>query len=271
MKFVHRLVLSLNLVVDYKSSRKRSGIEPMQKSFCAILILLSLLSSLSIADDYNWATSWSSAKNTMDDDAYFDHRYTVYCGCEYESKGNSYGSGTVDTAKCGLDVADIYASPAKRIEWEHIVPASLMPQGQFYCWQNESEIEACGFGEKKNRECCSEVSPIAKIMNLDLFNLAPAVGQLNQYRTNDPYGEVGDGIGYEGLGQRCEARDLGGTSSTANGIFEPPDCKKGDLARTWFYMRLRHGVYISAKQEKMFKEWSEKDPVSPWEKQGMIA
>jgi len=146
----------------------------------ALLTILTLLSCTSLAETYNWASSWAAAKNTLDDQVYFDNRTTLYCGCAYTSKNNSSGSGSIDTGKCGLEVAPKKKGSAKRIEWEHIVPASLMPQAKFYCWQGESEIKQCGFGKEKNRECCSEVSPIAKIMNYDLYSLAPSVGQLNQ-------------------------------------------------------------------------------------------
>ncbi len=101
-------------------------------------------------------------------------------------------------------------------------------------------------------------------MIFDLFNLAPSAAQLNQYRLNDPYAEISNGEKYEGFGHSCKARDLGGTS--VGGKFEPPNCKKGDLARTWFYMRLAHGVHIDDETEKMFLKWSKNDPVSPWER-----
>jgi len=102
-------------------------------------------------------------------------------------------------------------------------------------------------------------------MMYDLFNLAPSASQLNQYRTNDPYGEIPEGSPHEGFGTQCEAKDLNGTTSGPQGLFEPPDCKKGDVARTWFYMRLAHGVEIDPATEALFLEWSSNDPVSPWE------
>lgn len=42
-------------------------------------------------------------------------------------------------------------------------------------------------------------------------------------------GEISDKAAYEGLGLSCIARDLNGTRSGLKGLFESPDCKKGDI------------------------------------------
>lgn len=99
-----------------------------------------------------------------------------------------------------------------------------------------------------------------------MFNLSVEAAQLNQFRTNEPYGEIPDNVTHEGFVAKCEARDLNGTTSGFGGQFEPPNCKKGDVARIWFYMRLAHGIVIDADTEAMFERWSQNGPVSPWEK-----
>lgn len=233
-----------------------------------LLIFLFVTPLLSFASQFEPATSWSKAKNLLDDRVYFDKRFTVYCGCPFKSDNDSDGSGDIDADACGFQNVLLKRNVRDTIQWEHIVPASLMPVGNYMCWQHESEVKQCtnsqGEVTKRNRACCEAVSPSGKLMIFDLFNLAPAAAQLNQYRLNDPYGEIKDEVTHEGFGQQCKAKDLGGTS--VGGKFEPPDCKKGDLARTWFYMRLAHGVYIDEDTENMFQKWSESDPVSPWEK-----
>jgi deoxyribonuclease-1 len=235
-----------------------------------IIGILVLPISLSALADFHPAGSWSSAKNTLDDHVYFDMRFTLYCGCHYISDNDSDGSGDIDADACGLGGVTKKRNVRNTIQWEHIVPASLMPVGSYLCWQQESAVKQCkndqGEVKLKNRACCDKVSPSGKLMLYDLFNLAPAAAQLNQYRSNDPYGEVPDDVEHEGFGDRCLARDLNGTQPGPDGLFEPPDCKKGDVARTCFYMRLAHGVVISPEQEEMFQSWSDSDPVSPWEK-----
>ena len=235
-----------------------------------LIVIFTAIISGNVYAEYKPAKSWSSAKNVLDDKVYVDHRYTFYCGCEFKSDNDSDGSGDIDADACGLGGVSKMRHVKDTIQWEHIVPASLMPVGQYMCWQKETEVKQCknkqGIVTKKNRTCCEKVSPSGKLMIFDLFNLAPSAAQLNQYRTNDPYGEVPDNSGYEGFGQRCTARDLNGTSSGPDGLFEPPDCKKGDAARTWFYMRLAHGVHIDEATEALFNAWSAADPVSPWER-----
>jgi len=239
------------------------------KHLSLTISLTLLLSSTAIAD-FTPASSWRSAKNNLDDHVYNDQRHTFYCGCEYTSKGTSTGSGTINADACGLQDVPKKRGTRNRVEWEHIVPASLMPVGGYMCWQKETEVQACqnsdGKVTKKNRQCCDKVSPSGRLMMYDLFNIAPAASQLNQYRTNDPYGEIPDGSEFEDFGAQCEAKDLNGTTSGPSGLFEPPDCKKGDVARTWFYMRLAHGVVIDTATEALFFEWSANDPVSPWER-----
>ena len=231
---------------------------------CIVVVTFNVLA------DFKPAKTWNRAKNMLDDSVYFDHRYTVYCGCEYQSDNDSDGSGDINADACGLNGVTKMRHVRNTIQWEHIVPASLMPVGQYMCWQKESEVKQCqdktGKVKKKNRSCCEAVSPSGKLMIFDLFNLAPSAAQLNQYRTNDPYGEVPDNANYEGFGSSCKVRDLNGTTSGPQGLFEPPDCKKGDAARTWFYMRQAHGVLIDKATEALFNSWSTQDPVSPWER-----
>ncbi len=131
------------------------------------------------------------------------------------------------------------------MEWEHAVPASLMPARQFDCWVLGS------------REDCERDDPRAQAMMFDLHNLAPSVGQVNALRGNDRYADLPDNPGQFGA---CPAVDT-------QGEFEPSDCLKGNVARVWLYMSFRHGVVIPSDERDMFDQWSLDDPVSPWEKQ----
>ena len=57
---------------------------------------------------------------------------------------------------------------------------------------------------------------------------------------------------------KCQLED-------ARGANQPPDCRKGDVARVWFYRAERYGVVISPPEQIMSEEWSMMDPVSSWE------
>ncbi len=210
---------------------------------CAIVLVASLvvLASAAIAD----SPGWRRVKNTADDIIYAGKNRTFYCGCVYTSDGDNDGSGDVDHQVCGYEIPDKHKNVAKRIQWEHIVPASLMPARNFECW-------AMG-----GRAKCERDDPRAQAMIFDLHNLAPSIGQVNQYRSNDRYSEIGDQGKIFG---QCPAKDI-------KDAFEPPDCLKGDVARVWLYMSFRHGVAISQEERDMFEQWSADDPVSKWESQ----
>jgi len=202
--------------------------------------------------------SWSSAKRAAEDDVYHDNLNTLYCGCDYTT------ARTIDLAACGVTARDKYVARASKMEWEHIVPASLMPAANMSCWQHSESNATCAEKNLKTRSCCERVSQPAKNMIFDLHNMAPSVGQVNAYRLHDRYGVVADGgTGFEDW-PGCDAQHFR-ASSTREHRFEPPDCAKGDVARVWFYMNDQHGVAIPDVEWNMFVEWDQADPISPWE------
>ena len=118
----------------------------------------------------------------------------------YTSDHDSDGSGSVDHQACGYVPPQSYTNRANRIEWEHIVPASLLPAHQFDCWVHGS------------RDKCEREDPRAQAMIFDLHNLAPAIGQVNALRSNDRYTEIpGPPSGLEA----CPIQD-------ESNAFEPP-------------------------------------------------
>jgi deoxyribonuclease-1 len=158
-----------------------------------------------------------------------------------------------------------YMNRSRRIEWEHIVPASLMPAHEFACWQNPEQFDDCHEADGdviRGRACCEKISLAARLMIFDWHNLAPSIGQVNAYRLNDRYGMVADDTAEQWPG--CGAQHFR-ASSASDHRFEPADCTKGDVARVWFYMHDQHGVVIPDAEWNMFVEWDATDPVSSWE------
>ncbi|MCZ4279650.1 endonuclease [Kiloniella laminariae] len=199
--------------------------------------------------------SWREAKNAADDVIFQDRPRSFYCGCRYSSDGDSDGSGKIDPVSiegesCGYKIQDKHKNRAGRVEWEHVVPASLMPARNFDCWTKEAD------GKRGSRSRCEKESPAAQAMIFDLHNLVPAIGQVNALRGNDRYGELPAQTSDFG---RCEIEDT-------NSSFAPPPCKRGDVARIWLYMSARHGVALIAGEADRFERWSKADPVSPWER-----
>jgi deoxyribonuclease I len=135
-----------------------------------------------------------------------------------------------------------FKNRSRVIEYEHIVPASLMA-GHLPCWR------------KGGRKYCETKDREAQARIFDPHNLAPEVGEINALRSDDLYNDLPANTSDFG---RCPIED-------SRGAFEPPDCEKADLARVWFYIGERYGLRLKSRQWKMLEQWSAKDPVSPWE------
>jgi len=169
---------------------------------------------------------------------------TLYCGCKWVWTGKS--GGRVDLASCGY-IPRKNANRAARIEWEHIVPAWVMGH-QRQCWQK---------GGRKN---CTSSDPVFRIMEADLFNLAPVIGEVNGDRSNHLYGMVARTMPNQ-YGQ-CTTRTDFKERTT-----EPRDAVKGFVARVTFYMYDRYGLSMSKAQQRILMAWDLQFPVSTWEKE----
>ena len=115
---------------------------------------------------------------------------------------------------------------------------------QMQCWQN---------GGRKN---CKK-NQTFKMMEGDLHNLVPAIGELNGDRSNFKFTEIAG-----------ESRNYGACNFEVDfksRLVEPREEVKGDVARIYFYMRDTYNVKISDKQTKMLNAWNNIDPVNDWE------
>lgn len=167
----------------------------------------------------------------------------LYCGCKWTWVGKS--GGRIDPASCGLQ-ARKQQTRAERTEWEHIVPAWTFGH-QRQCWQNGG------------REACVDNDPTFRAMEADLFNLYPAVGEVNGDRSNFNYGMVSGNT--QQYGQCTTKIDF--VQKTA----EPRDAVKGLVARTTFYMFDRYQLSMSRQQQQVLMAWNKQYPVSAWERQ----
>jgi len=94
-------------------------------------------------------------------------------------------------------------------------------------------------------------------MEADLHNLVPAIGEANGDRSNYSFAML------EG-----EPRAYGSCDFEVNfkaRKAEPAPEVRGNIARTYFYMRDQYGLKISKKQTQLFHAWSKLDPVDDWE------
>jgi deoxyribonuclease I len=182
---------------------------------------------------------------------------SFYCGCTITRTGDS--SGDVDLSSCA------YQSPgnvnrARRLEWEHIVPASRLGQGRA-CWT--TGLPACTNAQgvvEPGRECCEQADPVYQMMSSDPVNLAPAVGEVNAVRSNHPFGMV-DRANATTFGAQC-----GMAVDAVAGRAEPPDGRKGDVARVMAYMSRAYGLTVPAQDADLYVQWMAQDPVSDEER-----
>ena len=143
------------------------------------------------------------------------------------------------------------------LEWEHVVPAHAF--GQSFVEWREGHPDCVKSNGKtyKGRSCAEKTSEPFQLMEADLYNLRPAIGEVNGDRSNYDYAMI-DG----------EQRKYGACNMEIEGSkAEPPDNRFGDIARTYFYMESAypgHGI-VSNADEKLLASWDAMDPVDAWE------
>ncbi|WP_348703119.1 endonuclease [uncultured Neptuniibacter sp.] len=135
------------------------------------------------------------------------------------------------------------ANRASRIEWEHVMPAWAFGH-QMQCWQ------------QGGRKACGKI-PQFKKMESDMHNLVPAIGEVNGDRSNYSFTQL---AGEPRVYGACDME----VDFKARKV-EPTDAVRGDIARTYFYMRDRYGLNLSKQQTQLLNAWNKLDPVDAWE------
>ena len=141
-----------------------------------ILILITLILMPYQAFTQNMQiTSFSKSKKLLLK-LYKDNPVTLYCSCSFKGKKPNLSS-------CGY-IPKKDKKHANRIEWEHVVPAHAFGQS-FSEWRNGHPKCVKKNGKKfKGRKCAEKVNEEYKRMQADMFNLYPAIGEVNGRRSN---------------------------------------------------------------------------------------
>lgn len=135
---------------------------------------------------------------------------------------------------------------AKRIEWEHIMPAHNFGK-HLPCWQK---------GGRK--ECKND--PLFRKMEGDVQNLVPAIGEINGDRSNFRYAESDSSIDFIQYGNCKVATDF------KNKRFYPADYSKGWIARSYLYMSETYNIRLSDQELKMMNAWNKMFPMTDKER-----
>ncbi|CAL4324603.1 Endonuclease-1 [Buchnera aphidicola (Protaphis terricola)] len=164
---------------------------------------------------------------------------TFYCGCKIIWNNKK---GVPDLSSCGYKIRKNF-NRAKRIEWEHVVPA----------WQFGHQKKCWKYGGRKK---CQQDYNYQKI-EFDLHNLQPSIGEINADRSNFMYSELNNNIQQYG---KCNVK-----IDFKKRLIEPPKRAKGIIARTYFYMSKMYNIPLSIKEKQLFKKWNINFPVTKWE------
>ncbi len=195
-----------------------------------------VISSFSEAKDHLW-------------DVFAAHPKSFYCGCDFDRAGPDWSSCQFQAKKD--------RQRARRIEWEHVVPASVFGR-QISAWtQGDRQCVSRAGKPYKGRKCAEKVSQRFRLMQADMYNLQPAIGEVNGLRSNYPYGEIAG-----------EKRDFGACDMEIRGqLAEPKEAIRGDIARTYFYMQAVYPdvAILDQTTRAQMEAWDRADPVDAWE------
>ncbi len=194
--------------------------------------------------------SFSKAKKFLHNVVYSGHRTTLYCECSYNEKKE------VDWSSCGYSPQKANRR-AKRVEWEHVVPAHAFGQS-FKEWRDgHPECKTRKGKSFKGRKCAGKMNLDFRRMEADLYNLSPAIGEVNGLRSNYSMAMIpGEKRKFGACDVEIEGRKV-----------EPRPEIRGDIARIYLYMDSAYpgrGI-ISQKNRKLFEAWRKSDPVDAWE------
>ena len=213
------------------------------------IYLTSIVESNSVNIQPSKSKSFSKSKKTLMK-IYLNSNQssTFYCSCKFDSKKN------INHATCNYSPRKNTNKRSRKLEWEHVVPAAKFGEN-LNCWKQK----VCTRKGKlyRGRKCCGKVSQIFRLMESDLHNLFPSIGEVNGDRSNYVFGEIS---GEQRIYGKC---DIEITKRTA----EPTEKIRGDIARSYFYMMTLYNLSLDGEFLRMLKQWNKIDPPDKWEKQ----
>ena len=172
-----------------------------------------------------------------------EHPFTFYCGCRFNDDKE------IDLSTCSYQMQGD-EDRATRLEWEHVVPVSLVAQ-HLPCWQKKLCCNKQGVCYK-GRRCCRQ-DPWFNMMEADLHNIVPEIGELNKIRSNYRFGVL----------PHIPKGQLGACDFKVDRELrrvEPNDKLKGTIARAYLYMTDTYHVRLSDSQRQLFEAWNKEYP-----------
>ncbi|WP_392562113.1 endonuclease [Orbus sturtevantii] len=203
------------------------------KQFIILAFLLSFIPGV-LAQNFNQAKTQLVKIYTNNPE-----QKEFYCDCDFKFIGKK---GAVDLASCGYQVRK-NQNRAERIEWEHVMPAENFGR-QLQCWQK---------GGRKN---CKKDATF-NLMEGDMHNLQPAIGEVNGDRSNYNYSLFTKNFTQYG---QCKS-----AVAFKARQFQPRDEIRGTIARTYLYMSDKYKLNLSRQNEQLMNAWNKMYEPSEWE------
>ncbi|MBF0278941.1 MAG: endonuclease [SAR324 cluster bacterium] len=181
---------------------------------------------------------------------YQNHRVTLYCGCQYDEQQRP------DLQSCGYKPRKSLKR-ASRIEWEHVVPASVF--GRLLKEWREGSPDCISKKGKpyKGRRCANKLNLQYRFMQADMYNLYPSIGEVNGDRKNYEMSTI------PGEKRRYGQCDV----EIQNRTLEPRPEIRGNIARIYFYMDSTYPGFgiVSNENRNLFEDWNRIDPADQLE------
>ncbi|QOY54014.1 endonuclease [Candidatus Sulfurimonas marisnigri] len=219
-----------------------------------LLLSLLLLSTLLFSANESFSKSKKELRKI-----YQGHQTTIYCDCKYNYKDKK---NMIVRDSCGYIPRNERTKKgkvnqrAKRIEWEHLIPAENFGR-QFSCWR-DGDAKCTDKGKAfKGRKCCEKIDKQYRIMQADMHNLFPAVGELNADRSNfrfdfelpskGQYGECRFNVDFKD--RRVKVREE----------------IRGVIARDYLYFNKQYKMKLSKQELQKYNAWDKEYPADTWE------
>ena len=159
---------------------------------------------------------------------------TIYCGCDIKFTKHYYYP---DLESCGYhNRSPRNLNRAHRIEAEHIMPAWEFGKDQS-CWTKHH-----------GRQNCENTSDRFNMMESDLHNLYPAVGEVNGDRSNYAFSDAVRNAPSYGL---CDMK-----IDRKRQRVTPPERSRGLIARAYLYMSETYSVPLDEEHKNLFNRWN---------------
>lgn len=173
--------------------------------------------------------SFAKAKRLLEQEVYYDHRQTLYCGAFFDAHKQ------VELLQ-GF-TTDKHQKRSARVEWEHVVPAENFGRA-FSEWREGHALCVDRKGKTFRGRACAE--------------------KVNAVRSNKNFQMLGPGVP-SAFGS-CPMKVSGNK-------VESPERARGQIARSSLYMADSYAEHyrLSRQQRQLMQAWARQYPVDAWE------